>query len=47
MKEVFIMVKTDDDYKEKVRSIAKSKGMNISEYIRYLIARDEERKEGK
>ena len=48
MKEEFLRIRVSKSLKESIYRTAQSKGMNISEYIRYItrkeIERDEQRK---
>ena len=43
MNEELITMKCSKNYKEKIRSMAKERGMNISEFIRHLVAKEEKK----
>jgi predicted DNA binding CopG/RHH family protein len=42
MYEKSILVKCNSDYKESVKSMAKARGMSISEFVRFLIEKQKE-----
>lgn len=42
MYEKSILVKCNEDYKEAVKEMAKSRGMSISEFVRFLIEKQKE-----
>ena len=38
-----IQVQVPEDYRDKVREMAKAKAMNVQNFIKYLIAKEEEK----
>lgn len=45
MKIVQITLKVPETWRDKVRRMARGKGMNIQTYLKHLIAREEEREQ--
>lgn len=42
MEHAYLILKCSKEYKEKVKKMAKSKDMNISQFIRFLIGKQED-----